>query len=108
MQVSKNNLARANQIILGWLRFFDMHDHVGPAKDFGRAWRNLPAVSHVIRILKAAAHPGVFFNQDGVAVLLHDFHTGGSHADSIFGSFDFLQNSDNHNHPPSNRYFIIP
>ena len=90
VQVGEDDLAFADQVVLGRQRFFDMHDHVGRIEDLLGGVDHLGPGFHIGFIGKAAAATGIFLHQHRVPVVDHHFHARRGHAHPVLFRLDLF------------------
>ncbi len=96
MQIGKIDLIRPQEPVLERLRLLHPQNHLGAFVDFlrrfGRRGRihDFSALPGIVGIFKTTGLSGAFLQQDGVPVLLHDFHPCRGHGNPILARLSFF------------------
>ena len=95
MKVGEDDLAAAQQRILGRQRLFDLEDQIGAAKYLGRRIDELGSLVGILLVGNARAESGTAFEQDRMSRADEFLHADGQHGHAVFVAFDLLGNADN-------------
>jgi hypothetical protein len=96
MQVSKQDLIRAQFLAFLGLRLFDFDDHIDGGEDLISRVGELRSRRFEVVIGNAGADTGALFDPHGVAAMDQFPNACGHKADAVFVSFDFLGNANFH------------
>ena len=96
VEVGEQDLAFADQAVLGCERLLDLDDHLGLPVDLGRRVDDLRADGRVLLVLDPRAEAAATLDQHGVAGFDELHHHRRDGADAVLLGFDLCGYADDH------------
>ena len=100
VQVGKQDLAFAQQLILGGKRLFDLDDHIGDIVNLPGRFQQLCTDGGILFIGKAAAEAGAFLHKNRMTCTDKSVGAGGGQGNAALLSFDLFGTTNTHTFSP--------